>query len=758
MAFIMVLSMMLSSISLMNFRMKQVNRQSQTNFYTAETAIDEIRAGLVEDISEASASAYEYVMSRYSTYGDADAREESFAEKFVDVMIQDVLKPTSDGSTYYYDTTYLYAKLKKMDTPRTVVTTTNTDPTARTNILNRYQDKVVLKNVIVQYTDEQDYFTEIKTDIELTAPDMGFVDMPSAAAKSLDLLSYTLIAQNSAHIATGSNVTVEGSCYAGDKGLEVCESAVVKMKKKASASGVNLIMKGDLNAQSFTDVDLSDVTFWGRNINVKNKFLASHTTLNLSNDLQLFKGAKVTVDGALYAYGNYASAKGTECNDYIKADIEAHPSNYSSSILINGVDTLLDLTGLSDLWLCGNAYVEFPLSSYEESLKYSGVTYENNNDVIMGESLSIRSDQMAYLVPAELIAPDSSSGGMNPLTKSQYEQIVAEGVEIVDTDKEIKTGAFRGKKLYELTGYDHDVGGKCYQTQFKQVILRNNVPDSMIYIFMVFNSATAQKQAMEANSYFRDYYGKESNGAGDADARDKKHYQSQNRKSGAANLDVYSDGIRLPVSANTYYNGNILMYTGSSANVFEYIEDNRDAAAHAPEEKKKQETFTALNINLTDTYTDDLKTKKRDVFFNLVNITKIAADIPTNGAKEYRNPDTGELEAVVANGAYTIQEPSVHAVIAMGDVVIDTSQVSDYRGIIISNGVITAGQSGMTATVTADATLAATALSANGADGSYPIDYLYNGKYYIGNTGTTEGEIGAAALYSCVRYKNWTKQ
>ena len=40
-------------IVLLNYKMKAVDSRSQANFYTAETAVDEIKAGLGSDVSDA---------------------------------------------------------------------------------------------------------------------------------------------------------------------------------------------------------------------------------------------------------------------------------------------------------------------------------------------------------------------------------------------------------------------------------------------------------------------------------------------------------------------------------------------------------------------------------------------------------------------------------------------------------------------------------------------------------------------------------
>lgn len=96
------------------------------------------------------------------------------------------------------------------------------------------------------------------------------------------------------------------------------------------------------------------------------------------------------------AQSNYQDAYGDNTNDHYN----------SSSIILNGQDTTLDFEGLSKLYIAGRSYVEMSKKvskaetalSDDETVETKTYTYDNSiKDYITGESLSIKSNQLAYM-------------------------------------------------------------------------------------------------------------------------------------------------------------------------------------------------------------------------------------------------------------------------------------------------------------------------------------------------------------------------
>ena len=79
----------------------------------------------------------------------------------------------------------------------------------------------------------------------------------------------------------------------------------------------------------------------------------------------------------------------------------------SSAILVNGTDTEIYLNELKNLTLAGNSYIS--LTKAKDGITgEDGVSNTGVQDVMMGQSIAVKSDQLAYLVPAQCSGVDAS--------------------------------------------------------------------------------------------------------------------------------------------------------------------------------------------------------------------------------------------------------------------------------------------------------------------------------------------------------------
>lgn len=84
--FLTILATTLLYISGMNSQIKQADYQNKKNFYTGETGLEQIRANLMKDTSEAASKAYNNVSQGFVTLGSKDARQLEFYNEFVDQL------------------------------------------------------------------------------------------------------------------------------------------------------------------------------------------------------------------------------------------------------------------------------------------------------------------------------------------------------------------------------------------------------------------------------------------------------------------------------------------------------------------------------------------------------------------------------------------------------------------------------------------------------------------------------------------------
>lgn len=77
-AFICVLTTLISYLSIMNYQMKSTDYKTKVSFYGAEVPLEELKVCLAEDMSTCSEDAYRSVMAQYSALPSADLRSAEY--------------------------------------------------------------------------------------------------------------------------------------------------------------------------------------------------------------------------------------------------------------------------------------------------------------------------------------------------------------------------------------------------------------------------------------------------------------------------------------------------------------------------------------------------------------------------------------------------------------------------------------------------------------------------------------------------------
>lgn len=760
-ALVLMLVMGAMSLALVNFRMRSTGFTAQENFSSAEMALEEIRLGLSEVMSYAMAEAYIDTVQKYRIL-DAEERDTNFREVFLQRVKTEIGYQTVNGTEGTYPPEYLEGLLKETAYWDDFGLGAKVTSITGGNRVNITEEALILKNVVVTYQNMQDYVTKIRTDIVLAYPRINF----SQSLAMPELTSYALVAGTNLDIESGYECEITGNAYLGEAATTV-NQAVLKMRAAADRTDRGLVISGGMiKGSGNAQMEFSGIELWAENLVVDSSTLtAEDTAVYLRNDFvlanSLLTSTKAEVSGEFYGYGSIDTAGRAVSVSGEEADrIARNPADYSSSIIINGIRSSLDLSGLTAMKISGASYING--TEYRE--EYQSYGNLNREDVRMGESLSVRSDQVAYLVPAECIAPELENGGTNPMPISQYTALLREleqvygadgGAHLVDSN--VQTEKY-GASLAEL-------GVNGWQTAAQQV----NGIGSMVYVFQQFDSVES------ANAFFRKYYDS-------ADAA----------KLGEL-LDLYAgQGIRLPqeVLAQTaddrfYFNGNVLASDSASLYVPDCLSrvsgDAEKLAALQAEEIAYQDRFAALNRTLTKDYTELTDTEKsRKVFDNLVkNMVsgENAAYTIGTGTSRIFVKTTGEA-AVVVNGDYTIsaanrelvrqtadmegnrhEDAQLSVVIATGDITV----TEDFSGLLLAGGSIHIKDNlGRKIRLTADRESASQALMAGNADGIRVYDYLVGGESYLiaGNAEDMEGIYSDRSLdmLDYITYENWSRQ
>lgn len=703
-ALVAVLAVTVLTISVANVQMKMMYKKSIDNFYDAESAMDEIRTGLQQEISSAATVAYREVMESYSSsYNNDTQRQNSFVSKY-----RTELTNTLQSTLGYYNIATLESYIgasHRYDASTNVGADILTQP--GDNKLEFATDGIYLRNLEVAYTSSDGYYTKVTTDLVLTYPHMNFTQNTSAP----DLLSYVMVADQGVLVNNMTRtLTANGNIYAGDfnvadgeeRGLSLSTNAMMEL-----GVGNNLITRGGITLEEGSSLKTGKKTnLWTDNILVK-----SHATYDVSgsshvaDDLTIQGCGDVSLRGEYFGYGNPLSLR--NCLSLNSTEVDNNPSDYSSAIVINGIaDTgksRLYMNDLTYLMLAGNAYI-------------------GTNGAMMGESLTIKSSQLAYLAPVSCF---NKTGGVDPSNPTSV------------------PAANSSLNMAELARY----GASGVTTK--------QSTDGLYYYFLKFDNAK------DALAYTKKYYSQASN---------------QSKLEDYVSLYVADQSISVRENRLTAdSNGSILLWDNTGVRsinpdgIFDTYEDISDDAAKRTLQMEYYDMYSAYNCNLTTDY-GNLSTAQTSstVFNNLISVSEIQSIVPSGSTRKFSYDNAGiTYSAVVANGDYTFDSSStatseeIHLIIATGDVTVK----KDFEGLIICGGAINvpmpAGSSSSTSvesSATEVANLLDLAVYNNGAT-DYKLDSIVtDASYYLARLSSTDSGSSQVDMSDYIIYQNWSKE
>lgn len=177
-AFLTILATTLLYITGMNYMIKQADYQNKKNFYTGETALEEIKAGLMEEIvSDAANEAYVNTTKYYVTAGTGDNRTLEYNGYFTKAVGEKLQTKIGTGDWVGY--------LSSLYTDSTHATLTMTDSTLHVDasgdicdsanyVIEENKGIVTIKGLKMTYINERGLATIISTNLELYAPEVDW--------------------------------------------------------------------------------------------------------------------------------------------------------------------------------------------------------------------------------------------------------------------------------------------------------------------------------------------------------------------------------------------------------------------------------------------------------------------------------------------------------------------------------------------------------------------------------------------------------
>ncbi len=678
MLFVMALGAALLFASYTGYSIEITQRNDKESLYDASSAMDDVRLGVQTLLSESIASAYTSVLSTYITDSENNPSYNPQTAFNNAITAQLFSKKTARNALYFTSNTRYSAAaiVAFINTGDTTVTVTNAGfpaetasfkdahgatvtVTGSTLSLNPTTSAITIKALSVKCV-SGGFESNITSDITIAMP---YFYASSSTTSSIN--NYAIIANSKVECASNDR-TVTGRVFAGD-GVTISGSG-----SSLKLLDGDLISKGPISVgdNSSLNFDASANELWASEITV-GKFC--ETTLDgkvyVADDLVLNGGnSTVTLKNTYFGFGNDISS----------------PAK-SSSIMVNGrgdTPSTLDISGLNKLSLAGISFINFT----DDSL--------NVTPIPMGESMSVKSDQLAYLVPASCISYAS-----NPYIFASNETAAAP---TIDTSTVLWSvnGTNRTLSDYIGTKISDNTYSKCkIQTLFKN-------PDAntkIAYVFFVFNDKKY------ANAYFQHYF--------------------------------ESDSSKISQYLNLYMSlkGEKVATTDTAGNTF-YTTSGGELS---------------LNPASDTVWANGAQTKYNSMkspYETFVNADKLAKLSTTAAPLQFKNKDKDkDVVAIVAKADYTYDSNSpstVRLIIASHNVTISKA----FTGIVIAGGSVTVKNNVTSGNLTSDV------LNSTWTDGitTYKLsDFLLNSAQ-LG--GASDEKVDLWNLDALVSYENWTKK
>ena len=760
-----ILVMLVIYMVMANFRMKMSGLKEKDAFYTAERALEEIRTGLQEDVAEAMSEAYTNVMESYNeSVRTSDVamdvqRQAAYEKEFLSILQKRLQGNKPSG---YYDIVKLsnYVDLDKEDSfdsdkESLVVTTPKEKEDASDSSLSvgakmtvdSARKNITVRNLKVIYVDAKGYAAIIKTNIQLDIPPIQY-PTPSTLP---DLMNMIVVAGKGIYCEQGTSTgtedsEIQGSVYAGILPEEKLKGVAVGVKdasiylapnrKLNIEKGERTVCAGEVTlSQNSTFRNSAETTLWAQGVNLTSAKAELLGKTYLSDDLTVNAGtgSYVKLSGEYYGYGDVESALNSQnCIEYgypktntdgtsaggstetTKTYEKKSASALSSAITINGKSTTLDMSGLDRLLLAGKNYI----ASKALSKNNTSGNIKNSDDVLTGESVTVKGTQLAYLVPDALLGTETTEYH-NPMDYTTY--VAAAGIdtkkdsasEVQDKIKKFAKKIARtdiaaktlGNKTLNEIGVDKE---EPIQTVFYS---DGNSDGGYVYFYLNF---TDEKKASD---FMQIYY---NNNPSLKKAMDG--YLSFYFK-GKDSFEKNTSGIYVKdPSAYLRYivGGNILSYDGEKkSGKLDSATSEETSQTVTEEETGYQNMWYALKRKMIGSY-DLLKTEVKDsdgiahdetavdrnVFDNLVNekemVQFISAHKKTEGSLGYNDKemsctftaseDDGGLQSVMAHNGkestFLVKDESAEGTTAAGSTVKTKEKSVDGadRELVIGNG------------------------------------------------------------------------
>lgn len=451
-SFVTILVTIILGTTLVNVRMKGIDKRTKDDFYYAEKALNDIYTGLGQELAVKAADRYEEAFEKVGddvNFNLAEKAEKEYRKNFAKDA-HDLL-PTAPKDIASKLKEYITSNARQESVDKVAGIEYQKNGINISGESNPWEkaDRIVIKGVQVSAKDSSEYKSVITTDIVIGIPTVDFL------GTNADVSDYGIIADKGLYIEGDDSVTtdttiINGNVYAGIHSTPFidAESNDVDSKyaeitdafsRKNFYGGINIrdtnveikgnyvISKGDINLAGknptlkvYLDSAGSNLTnLWFTSLRTLKSTSITTTpgkpplttaTIDINANTFALNDLALNADNSSAKFeGNYYGYNDNTLTDSlgILGEVSGRDDTKSSAIVINGNRTSLDMRGIDTFVLMGKAYIDF--TSDTTGTDPSGTP---NQVVPTSEGVAIKTNQQVYLVPPDFLdGPNPAVGG-----------------------------------------------------------------------------------------------------------------------------------------------------------------------------------------------------------------------------------------------------------------------------------------------------------------------------------------------------------
>ena len=420
-SFVLILSTLITTTTMINLRMKMASSQSTKSFYTAEEAVDEVRAALGVISVECFNTAYEEELTKlYSTnstgttVNNKEANQQMRQKYTKDLLNKMQLfngVPNADTKIDFYlarpTGSFTIASWTADDTQvdekkiyTSFISTLNNYIEDNTKLSVEKVTKITFDvsgvdplysyavgfyDCVVKYLDNSGNYSYITFNGAVGMPDIEIDFKNDDKVGTLCFADYSLVGNGGIILPKNASATISGSAYAGTGSSTKGTALTINEGASLTMAGGYFVCGGNIETNNNSGLSVNSTSLWAKNINVADGVTinSSSATLNLQDDLTVDgENSEVNINGSFFGFG------------YEEGNLAKQRPNYSSAIIVNGLNSHIAFGSIGQLYVAGRAYIKF----------------SDDRAYATGESSAVNINQEIYMIPTKLL----TNGSKNP--------------------------------------------------------------------------------------------------------------------------------------------------------------------------------------------------------------------------------------------------------------------------------------------------------------------------------------------------------